>query len=125
MQLIENTFEELSKMENNPTKTVVALIEKVIMTNLEEDLSLEFIAEKVFLSPKYISRIFKEEKGINITQFITDSKLKKAAKLLIETNISLDELIKQIGFSSSNYFIKKFKEKYSITPVQYRRNSIL
>lgn len=125
IRLIKNTFTELDKMENNPTKTVVALIEKVIMEHLEEDLSLEYIAEKVFLSPKYISRIFKEEKGVNITQFITDCKLKKAAKLLLETNITIEELIKQVGFSSSNYFIKKFKEKYSITPVQYRRSSIM
>jgi YesN/AraC family two-component response regulator len=124
MQLIETTFEELSRMEKNPTKTVIGLIEKIIMEHLEEDLSLEFIAEKVYLCPKYISRIFKEEKGVNITQYITDCKLKKATKLLIETNIPLEELIKQVGFSSTNYFIKKFKEKYSITPVQYRRNSI-
>jgi len=124
MKLIETTFDELSRLEENPTKTVVQLIEKVIMENLEENLSLEFIAEKVFLSPKYISRIFKEESGMNITQFMTECKLKKAAKLLVESNIPLEELIKQVGFSSSNYFIKKFKEKYSITPVQYRRNSI-
>ncbi|SHO52924.1 AraC family transcriptional regulator [Anaerocolumna xylanovorans] len=125
LSLIENTFDELDKVENNPSKTVAGLIEKVIMENLGEELSLEFIAEKVFLSPKYISRLFKDEKGINITQFITDCKLKKAAKLLIETNMPLDELIKKIGFGSSNYFIKKFKEKYSVTPVQYRRNSIM
>jgi len=125
IQLIENTFAELLKMEKNPTKTVVGLIEKIIMEHLEEDLSLEFIAEKVYLHPKYISRIFKEEKGVNITQYITDCKLKKATKLLIETNMPLEELIKQVGFSSTNYFIKKFKEKYSITPVQYRRNSIM
>ncbi|WMJ87364.1 AraC family transcriptional regulator [Anaerocolumna sp. MB42-C2] len=124
IRLIKNTFTELSKTENNPTLTVVELIEKVIMEHLCEDLSLEYIAEKVYLSPKYISRIFKEEKGINITQFITDCKLKKAVKLLSESNISLEQLIKQVGFSSTNYFIKKFKEKYSITPVQYRRNAI-
>jgi AraC-like DNA-binding protein len=124
IKLIDNTFQELEKLENNPTETVIGLIEKVILDNLEEDVSLEFIAEKVYLSPKYISRIFKEETGINITQYITDCKLKKAAKLLLESNVSLEELIKQVGFSSTNYFIKKFKEKHSITPMQYRRNSI-
>ncbi|MFV0343564.1 MAG: helix-turn-helix domain-containing protein [Anaerocolumna sp.] len=124
MKLIETTFDELSSLEENPTKTVVQLIETVIMENLEENLSLEFIAEKVFLSPKYISRIYKEERGINITQFVTECKLKKAAKMLVESNIPLEELIKHVGFSSSNYFIKKFKEKYSVTPIQYRRNSI-
>lgn len=125
INLIETAFDELFSIEDNPTKTVVQLIETVIMENLEENLSLEFIAEKVYLSSKYISRIYKEERGINITQFITDCKLKKAAKMLVESNISLDELIKHVGFSSSNYFIKKFKEKYSVTPVQYRRNSII
>ena len=125
ISLIGNTFNELSKTENNPTSSVVDLIEKVIQEHLEEYLSLEFIAEKVYLSPKYISRIFKEERGINITQFITDCKLKRAAKLLLETNISLEKLILLVGFSSTNYFIKKFKEKYSVTPVQYRRNSVI
>ncbi len=125
IRLIENTFNELSKIENSPTGTVVDLIEKVILEHLNENLSLEFIAEKVYLSPKYISRIFKEERGINITQFITDCKLKRAARLLLETNISLEQLVIRVGFGSTNYFIKKFKEKYSITPVQYRRNSIL
>lgn len=125
IQLIQNTFAELEKYENNPTKTVVELIEKVITENLCEDLSLEFIADKVYLSPKYISRIYKEERGVNITMFITDCKLKKAAKLLLESNISLEKLIQQVGFGSTNYFIKKFKEKYSVTPVQYRRNAIL
>jgi AraC-like DNA-binding protein len=124
IKLIENTFAELRKIENNPTLTVVEMIEKVIMEHLDENLSLEYISEKVYLSPKYISRIFKDEHGINITQFITDCKLKKAAKLLRETNIPLDKLIVLVGFSSTNYFIKKFKEKYSITPVQYRRNTI-
>lgn len=124
IKLIKTTFDELSSMEENPKKTVVELIEKVIVENLTENLSLDFIAEKVFLSPKYVSRLFKEEKGINITQFITECKLKKAAKLLVECNAPLEDLVKQVGFSSTNYFIKKFKEKYSVTPIQYRRNSI-
>ncbi|MCR5755333.1 MAG: helix-turn-helix transcriptional regulator, partial [Acetatifactor sp.] len=84
----------------------------------------DYIAEKVYLSPKYISRIFKEETGVTITQYTNDCKLNKASRLLLETNISLEELIKQVGFSSTNYFIKKFKEKYSVTPTQYRRNSV-
>lgn len=126
IDLIKNTFAELSDMEQNPKQTVISLIENVIMDSLEEEnLSLDFIAEKIYLSPKYISRIFKEETGVNITQYITDTKLKKAAKLLLETNITLDELIKLVGFSSTNYFIKKFKEKYSLTPIQYRRNSVV
>lgn len=125
MQLIRNTFEELTGLEKSASKTAVSLIERVILDNLNQDLSLEFIAEKVYLSPKYISRLFKEERKLNITQFITECKLKKAAKLLIETNLSLEELIQEIGFSSTNYFIKKFKEKYSVTPSQYRRNYVL
>ena len=123
--LIKDTFEILSTMENNPKKTVITMVENVIMENLsEENLSLEYIAEKVYLSPKYISRIFKEETGSTVTQFTNDCRLNKAAKLLLESGISLEELIKEVGYSSTNYFIKKFKEKYSVTPTQYRRNSV-
>ena len=78
----------------------------------------------MYLSPKYISRIFKEETGSTVTQFTNDCRLNKAAKLLLESGISLEELIKEVGYSSTNYFIKKFKEKYSVTPTQYRRNSV-
>jgi len=125
IDLIQKTFDELSTMEENPKKTVIALIENIIMESIdEENLSLDYIAEKVYLSPKYISRVFKEETGVKITQYITDSKLNKAANLLLETNMSLKELIKLVGFSSVNYFIKKFKEKFYVTPTQYRRNSI-
>lgn len=126
VNLIKTTFSELSVMEDNPKKTVISLIENVIQESIEEEnLSLDYIAEKIYMSPKYISRIFKEETDMKITQYITDCKLKKAAKLLIETSISLEDLIKQVGFSSTNYFIKKFKESYFVTPTQYRRNSII
>ena len=112
-------------MEDNPKKTAIKLIEDVIHDNLSnENLSLDFIAEKVYLSPKYISRIFKEEKGVKMTEYITDCKLEKARELLLDTNMNLEEMIIQVGFSSSNYFIKKFKEKYYVTPTQYRRNSV-
>jgi AraC-like DNA-binding protein len=123
--LIKNTFEILSSMENNPKKTVITMVENVISEYLsDEGLSLEFIAEKVYLSPKYISRIFKEETGTTVTQFTNDMRLNKAARMLLESNISLEELVKEVGYSSSNYFIKKFKEKYYVTPTQYRRNSL-
>ena len=124
MDLIKDTFGALSSMESNPKKTVITMVEDVIREYMSEDnLSLEFIAEKVYLSPKYVSRIFKEETGMTITQYTNELRLSKAADLLLSTNITLDELIKEVGYSSSNYFIKKFKEKYHITPTQYRRNS--
>ena len=123
--LIEDTFKTLSSMEDNPKKTVISMVENVIEENLsDENLSLEFIAEKVYLSPKYVSRIFKEEKGVTVTQYTNDRRLSKAARLLTESNISVEDLVKEIGYSSSNYFIKKFKEKYSVTPTAYRRNSL-
>ena len=125
VSLIENTFEILKSMENNPKKTVITMVENVISEHLsDESLSLEFIAEKVYLSPKYISRIFKEETGTSVTQFTNDLRLGKAAKMLLESSISLEDLVKEVGYSSSNYFIKKFKEKYFVTPTQYRRNSL-
>ncbi|MBO4807681.1 MAG: AraC family transcriptional regulator [Lachnospiraceae bacterium] len=115
-------FETAAQNKTNPTDNVVELVEKIVREHLDEDISLDYVASKVYLAPKYLSRLFKEEKGLNFTQFVNDCKMEEASKLLIETDKTLEEIITVIGFNSTNYFIKKFKDSYDVTPAQYRRS---
>ena len=115
-------FESAQQSKENPTDNVVDLVEKIVREHLDEDISLDYVASKVYLSPKYLSRLFKEEKGLNFTQFVNDCKMEEASRLLVETDMTLEEIIVVIGFNSTNYFIKKFKESFDVTPAQYRRS---
>ena len=115
-------FESAELSKENPSDNVVDLVEKIVRDHLDEDISLDYVASKVYLSPKYLSRLFKEEKGLNFTQFVNDCKMEEASRLLANTDKTLEEIIAVIGFNSTNYFIKKFKESYDVTPAQYRRS---
>lgn len=108
------------------TNSVVSKIEIYIKQHLGEELSRTNLAKHVFLSPDYLSRIFRQEKGISLSEYITDERMKKAKQLLCETNTSVGDIAYQVGYSNLTYFIRVFRERNHMTPVQYRdRNHIL
>ena len=92
-----------------------------ILTHLSSDLSLESIAEDMHFSPKYFSRLFKELSGVGINYYINATRLERAAHLLRTTNISVDDIALETGYHSTQYFIRKFREAYGVTPRQYHQ----
>ena len=99
-------------------------IKNYVDENLNHDLSLTYISEQVYLTPSYLSKIFKAKTGENLSEYIFAQKMKKACEMLSETNLSIAEISEQTGFSVPHYFIKKFKETYGITPKTYRVTSV-
>jgi len=89
------------------------------------DFSLNFAANNLFISPNYLSRIFKEETGTNFIDYLADFRLEKAKLLLLSSDMKIEEVSAKAGYSSPQYFIKKFKEKYSLTPREYRCKEVI
>lgn len=118
---ITDVLKVIKSGSENPTVNVIDLVEKLVKENISEDISLDYVAQRVYLTPKYLSRVFKEEKGINFTQYVNDCKMQAAEQLLETTDKTLEEIILEVGFNSTNYFIKKFKETHNQTPAQYRK----
>ena len=79
------------------------------------------MAEYTNVSSFYLSKLFKEEKGVTFITFITDTRLDKAQKLLKETELSIKEITAQIGYNDQNYFSRIFKNKFGITPSEARK----
>ena len=92
-------------------------------TNFEKDISLEGMAEKVELSPNYLSAVFKQTTGSSFTHYLTDLRMKKAKQILLDFNVSIQEVAEITGYRSSQYFSRVFKNKLAMTPTEYR-NSI-
>lgn len=86
-----------------------------------EKLSLEDLSKSCFYNPSYLSRRFKEYFGLTITDFIAHSRLEKAEEMLLNTNLSTDEIARDCGFSSKNAFYRQFKELRGMTPGDFRR----
>ena len=98
----------------------VAAVKNYIYNHYAEDLTLETLAEKVYLSSGYLSFIFKKETGYNLVKYLTDYRMKKAKELLEESNWKIVDIGKACGYTNQPYFNKLFKNYYGVTPKQYR-----
>jgi Response regulator containing CheY-like receiver domain and AraC-type DNA-binding domain len=102
------------------TDSVVSRIKKYIDNNICEELTRTQLANYVYLSPDYLSRIFKQEIGIQLTEYITQKRIQRAKRLLKETDLSIGEIAFSVGYSNWAYFSKVFREKNGETPAQFR-----
>ncbi|WP_082235338.1 response regulator transcription factor [Halobacillus massiliensis] len=96
-----------------------------IEKNLQLDLTLESLSELVHLSDQYLSRLFKQEIGCTITQYITARRLDKAKEYLRNQQDNITEISEKCGFTDSNYFARVFKRYEGITPTHYQQQSFV
>lgn len=99
-------------------KTLV-LIESFYTT---PDLSVDKLADELGLSPKYLSRLFKQITGKTIMDSVNELRLSKAQNLLLNTQEQILDIAIASGYSSSSYFHKIFKKEFGITPTEYRKS---
>lgn len=87
-----------------------------------EKISLDQIAENMYLSPFYISRIFKSETGETPIRHLIDIRLERARELLEEnSHDSIQEIAAQVGYDDAYHFSKLFKKKYGCSPSKIRK----
>ena len=101
-----------------------AVFEKVlsyINSNLDKPISCTDIANYIYLSPDYITRIIREKEGKTLKQLITQLKMEKAKLLLTATQKPIGDIALELGFSSSSHFSSVYKSYYGISPNKYRK----
>ncbi len=91
--------------------------------NYERGLTLAETAKQFGVSRGYLAKSFKEETGDTFIEYITKLKLKKAEQLLKETDYHINDIADYCGFSDGNYFTRKFKAIYNMTPSEYRETT--
>lgn len=96
-------------------------IKQYIYEHSHEDISLEAIGKRVGLSPFYISKLFKEQLGVNYIDFLTECRIDKAKKLMGDPDRSLKEITFEVGYHDPNYFSKVFKKMCDVSPTEYRK----
>ena len=91
-----------------------------VEAHFTDDLSLESIASSMHFNAKYFSRLFKELSGIQLTDFVNSLRLERAAAYLQDPSLSVERIAALTGYNSPQYFIRKFKATYGMTPREYR-----
>lgn len=86
--------------------------------------TLDSIAETFHFHPSYLSKIIKNNTGMTFTNILQNTRLKQAALLLQNTQLSVTDIAHRVGYNNISYFYKLFQEKHGITPAEYRENRI-
>lgn len=100
--------------------SVVIKVNEFIESRLSEDVSLQAIADHIYLNPGYLSKVYKLETGENISEYLYRLRMNKAADLLRNTRLKIFEISEKIGYQNTPYFIKVFKSHYGNTPQDFR-----
>lgn len=124
---IEAIFNLLRAIEiqfnHEPESDIIERVEYYIKKHIEKKITLKAVADYVHLNPSYLSRLFKQEKGINLIEFTNQLKIEKAKYLLkIESN-SVEQVGYAIGIKDPYYFNKVFKKNVGMSPTAYRNKS--
>lgn len=106
-----------SKDEEFKSKIIDIIESELSNPNLNQS----YIAEKLNVSAPYLSCMFKEIFGVNMSNFISKKRSERAARLLKETSKTLNDIVKEVGVLDAAALIRIFKKIYGITPGQYRR----
>ena len=101
------------------SKPITACLE-YIYAHIKERITIEDLAAHTQLSTSYLSRLFKEEIGISVSDYIREKKVEKAQNLLKYCDFSLIEIANYLSFSSQSHFIQSFKKLVGMTPKKYR-----
>lgn len=106
--------------EKSHTRLLEQVVGYIHTHFFQEDLSLNQISEAVYVSPTYISMLFKKYKGINLSEYIMNMRIKKAAELLCQTDLKTYEIAEKTGYPNAQYFSVIFKKCMGCSPTEYR-----
>jgi two-component system response regulator YesN len=94
-----------------------------IRENYKENLTLESVAQQVFISPFYLSHLFREELDITFLEYLTRIRIETAKQLLKDQNTTISSIAAEVGYEDPSYFSKVFKKNTGLSPNQYRKNA--
>ncbi|HIX63507.1 MAG TPA: response regulator [Candidatus Mediterraneibacter colneyensis] len=115
-------FEKSTKEKEDGFREEVTTVKNYIYHHYnEKDLSAEKLAALVYLSPGYLSAIFKEQTGATLNRFIREVRMGKAKELLENTNKKIAQIAREVGFSNSSYFCRSFREFFGNSPESCRK----
>lgn len=113
------------EFESAGKKYVVEQIVNYFSDHYAEKISLDQIAENMYLSPFYISRIFKSETGDTPIRYLIDIRLEHAKEILESGNYtSIQEVAAQVGYDDAYHFSKLFKKKYDVPPSKIGKGTV-
>ena len=115
-------FEKCTQDQQDGFREEITTVKSYIYHHYgEKEIGAEQLASLVYLSPGYLSAIFKEQTGVTLNRFIRAVRMDKAKELLENTNKKIAQIAREVGFSNSSYFCRSFREFFGNSPESCRK----
>ena len=98
----------------------IQMVISMIENDLDRDIPLEELAQRVNLSCSRLRHVFKEETGMTPARYRKALRMQKAKKLVEETFLSMKEIMTSVGIRNKNQFARDFRKAYGLTPSEHR-----
>jgi two-component system response regulator YesN len=108
--------------DNAPTNKTIQLAINYIQNNFDKNISLKTVADELFISPSYLSFLFKQEVKVNFVEYLNNYRITIAKEVLKDVRLKSYEIAYHVGFQDEKYFFKLFKKYTGLTPSQYRES---
>jgi AraC-like DNA-binding protein len=102
-------------------ETLLAEVFGFIEEHYHEPISLKDVAQAVSLSRGHLTTIVRRKTGRTVQEWITERRMAQARRLLVETDLSVEEVGRRVGYGESGYFVKSFRRAHGSTPLGWRR----
>jgi len=99
---------------------IAAKIKEIVSERIDKDISMELLADALFLSRGYISHVFKDVTGESISRYVTREKMSRAKLLLRDPTLKITAIAESCGYDNPTYFSSVFRNEVGVSPKEYR-----
>lgn len=121
VSILSEIAEKVCASRSDRVTRIIGEVKRYLEKNFTSNgVCLEFVADIFKKSPPYLSKLFKEETGVNFSDFLARLRMEKAKELLLDVKIKVHEVPSMVGYVDISHFSKKFKTYTGMSPAQFR-----
>ncbi|WP_308638109.1 response regulator [Paenibacillus silvisoli] len=117
---IQGIAELIRKQQGGKHEHIVQTIKQWVRTEYMTDLTIDSLAGRVYLAPGYVRKLFKNQTGMTLKEFIVQTRMKNASELLRQPERKVNEVALAVGYENVSYFCAVFKNVYGLSPGEFK-----
>src|SRR5665648_63476 len=123
-KMLASFIDQLEGIKNQKNIQAIQKAAEFIRLLFKNKLTIDDIAQEVYLSPCYVSRIFKQSLGCTLMEYLTQVRVEEAKKMLKNPKFNVMQAAEESGFEDPGYFTRVFKKLEGITPSSFKQNAL-
>lgn len=118
---IATEIDHCAELQKQKISTPIRLAQEYIRAHIDRQITLEEAASQAFISPGYLSTLFKEHTGKSFSDYVIEMRMEQAKRLLRQPSLNISEIAQQVGYADARHFSKVFLKIVGVKPTAYRK----